>query len=272
MISIRRISTYTALYMVATFLRSPHTLGIDLTLEPSSVGEEVVVATVRKLYRSGLFQDDYTLSFRAAYVSTRFGKDNKTYEEESPFRGIWQITQEQLLLTQTSEPLAELRSRIPKAFPEIGDWSLATWADMVKPLYNGLAFRLYLETFVEQIYFAPWCLLIDQGRFYSSYLNSTTTPEEFVQQVENLEASPRCGAEMDIIFVHDGSCTNFPENFTNTRVWMSNLVDTFTFSNVRVGYIAYSSQVLPVVDLQNQFTPEELRDNIVNGPRPRKYL
>jgi len=273
-----RLQLLLSLWVALTLTLIHSAIGVDLTLEPGASGEDVALSVLRRISRTGLFQDDYDLSFRSAYVGTKFFEEPNN-NETGAFQGMWMVTEEQLRITQTSEKLVEIRSRIPQLFPQIPNWSQVTWesGELMRPLVNGIAFKMYLETFMENGMYPPWLMLRDQGVFYNERIDSSTSPDRFLELVRELETfgnsrNISCLGYKEIVFVHDGSCTVYPENFTNTKQWMVNLLDTFAFEDVRVGYVVYNTGILAVFGLDSIFTSQEdRRDAILNGSKPGMY-
>jgi hypothetical protein len=111
----------------------------DLTLEPKAKGVDVVTACLRKMKRLGAFPDDYGFIRRVALVESSFGDMNSTYRDNY-FGGIWQLDQINFDKTKNST----LNRYHVAIFNDWGiNWTNVTWNDCLKPLYSGLATRLY---------------------------------------------------------------------------------------------------------------------------------
>ena len=72
------------------------------------------------------------------------------------------------------------------------DWSSVTWVDLRKPLYSGIAARLFLSNIPEAI---PAASEIEQqGQYWKTHYNSNAdsaagTVQKFVNDVLALEAA-----------------------------------------------------------------------------------
>jgi hypothetical protein len=111
----------------------------DLTLQPKAKGVDVVTGCLRKMKRLGAFPDDYGFIRRVALVESSFGDMNSTYRDNY-FGGIWQLDQINFNKTKDST----LNPYHTAIFNDWGvNWTTVTWDDCLKPLYSGLATRLY---------------------------------------------------------------------------------------------------------------------------------
>ena len=143
----------------------------DLTTVPGSNGVNVVRAVLSKLDESGIFErsgnaDLMNVFLRnMAYVET---SDGTAFPQESADGGIWKITVMQFQRTK------ELTSRHSHVYAAITaylgqDWRAVDYRDLEKPLYSGLAARLYL-TYVATYTVIPPSLR--QGYFWSEKFKS----------------------------------------------------------------------------------------------------
>jgi hypothetical protein len=111
----------------------------DLTLEPKAKGVDVTDASLRKIKRAGVFPEDYSFMRRCALVESSFGDKEFTYRDNY-FGGIWQLERSNFEKTKNSN----LTSYHTAIFNNWGiNWTSVTWNDCLKPLYSGLATRLY---------------------------------------------------------------------------------------------------------------------------------
>lgn len=139
----------------------------DLTTVPGSNGVNVVRAVLSKLDESDIFEQsgnaDLTNVFlrNMAYVET---SDGTAFPQENADGGIWKITAMQFQRTKELRP-----SRHSRVYDNIAaylgqDWRGVDYQDLEKPLYSGLAARLYL-TYVTTYTIIPPSLR--QGIFWS---------------------------------------------------------------------------------------------------------
>ena len=138
----------------------------DLTTVPGSNGVNVVRAVLSKLDESRIFEQSGNADLmnvflrNMAYVET---SDGTAFPQENADGGIWKITNMQFQRTK------ELTSRYSRVYDTITaylgqDWRAVDYRDLEKPLYSGLAARLYL-TYVATYTVIPPSLR--QGIFWS---------------------------------------------------------------------------------------------------------
>lgn len=138
----------------------------DLTTVPGSNGVNVVRAVLSKLDESGIFEQSGNTDLmnvflrNMAYVET---SDGTAFPQENANGGIWKITAMQF---QHTKELTSRHSHIYDAITAyLGqDWRAVDYRDLEKPLYSGLAARLYL-TYVATYTIIPPSLR--QGYFWS---------------------------------------------------------------------------------------------------------
>ncbi len=143
----------------------------DLTTVPGSNGVNVVRAVLSKLDESGIFEQSGNADLmnvflrNMAYVET---SDGTAFPQENADGGIWKITTMQFQRTK------ELTSRYNRVYDAITaylgqDWRAVDYRDLEKPLYSGLAARLYL-TYVATYTIIPPSLR--QGFFWNEKFKS----------------------------------------------------------------------------------------------------
>lgn len=141
--------------LVALLLSCVSTQRVDQTTVPGSNGVNVVRAVLSRLDESRIFEQsgnaDLTNVFlrNMAYVETRDGRD-LPQGAIAIDGGIWKITRMQFQQTK------ELSSRHHHVYRAIAaslgqEWRDLEYRDLEKPLYSGLAARLYL-TYVATTY------------------------------------------------------------------------------------------------------------------------
>ena len=143
----------------------------DLTTVPGSNGVNVVRAVLSKLDESGIFEQSGNADLmnvflrNMAYVET---SDGTAFPQENADGGIWKITATQFQRTK------ELTSRHSQVYSNITaylgqDWRAVDYRDLEKPLYSGLAARLYLTYVVTYTTIPP---SLRQGYFWSEKFKS----------------------------------------------------------------------------------------------------
>jgi receptor-type tyrosine-protein phosphatase Q len=222
----------------------------DLTLEDGSVGVEVVEATLRKIRRSEIFQDDFDFFKRLAYVESEDGESNSTANDG----GIWQVNEE--YLEQSKQPsLAGLHAQISGNFNI--SWAGADLEDLRKPLFSAIAARLYLASLGEEI---PQSLEGQSDFWLRHYNQRDATRQTFSSKVDEMEnkTSP-CKGKMDFVLVLDGSGSVGELNFLKAQEFVVSLIESFSLVSSRFGYIAYSNFVDTIFLLDNTLSMDQIR-------------
>ena len=160
---------------------SVQTQGVDLTLVPETAGDDVARAVVIRISVSNVFPSDHLLLRRIAYVETRDGTRNDTYRT-GHHGGIWNVNEDMFNRTRDEPLLATFYSAIDLNFAI--DWSDVKWEDLRKPLYSGLAARLFLSTVSEEI--PPSADFAGQAAYWRQHYNPSGTESEFVDDVREL--------------------------------------------------------------------------------------
>lgn len=111
----------------------------DLTIVSGANGTDVVLATIRLIEDSNLFEDDHQILRRIAYVETRDGA-----LEASGGGGIWAVNETGFASLVGINAAAGIR-----AYFGI-EWSSVTWSDLSVPLYSGLAARLLIHQLASE--------------------------------------------------------------------------------------------------------------------------
>ena len=164
---------------------------VDKTLEERASGKDVVEAVVEKIRRAN-FPDDSQFIRRLAHVETKDGVSNLTYYPATNYAGIWKVNES--FYNKTKDPsLSNQHAAIQSAFNIA--WANTTQQDLLKPLYSGLAARLYIDSVGQTI---PQRLK-DQASFWAQHYNSRDglTSEDFLNQTEEYENSTvRCNGKI----------------------------------------------------------------------------
>ena len=149
-----------------------------------STGPEVVKEVIRAITSLGMFPDDHRFLRRIAYVETRDGQNSGA----ALLGGIWKVSEDMLIDTQRIMAHGQLirKHKIIQKKLNI-DWPDVVWSDLQKPIYSGLAARLFLSNNPRAI---P-DTLERQGHYWKINYNPgcTLQSEAFVRDVENLEHS-----------------------------------------------------------------------------------
>ena len=163
--------------------------GTDLTRQEKAAGSKVVETVVGLIQESSIFPSDNTFLRRVAYVESKDGTESFTYRAGYD-GGIWQIDQTAFLGTMDVTSHPELRNKYSMIASRFGiEWTSVLWSDLRKPIYSGLAARLFLFTLTTSIPFGVEL----QASYWISYYNTNRlnrTATKFVQDVSNLEKIP----------------------------------------------------------------------------------
>lgn len=116
----------------------------DRTREAEAVGSDVVIACVRLIHDSNVFDPpiDLQLLRKIALVETTDGKNAFTYAYGG---GIWGIDRNAFNMIQASNFPENLSASIYSYFNI--QWTNVQWDDLNKPLYSALAAGIYLHLF-----------------------------------------------------------------------------------------------------------------------------
>ena len=160
---------------------------VDDTVTPGASGSDVVRAVVGKIEDSNIFPSDNQLLRRIAYVESKDGTDSNTYRS-GYHGGIWQVDEVGFRDTQDTSAHPALSGKFVKIHEIFDiDWRQVQWEDLRKPLYSGLAARLFLSNIPFDI---PMASDIEaQGQYWKTYYNTADgagTVDKFVEDVEAL--------------------------------------------------------------------------------------
>ena len=178
-----------ALFAVLAQLPNLADAKADDTRKPGTSGEAVVIATINQIRHlqdeTLYFLDDKKLLRRIALVETKDGTDNDTYRENY-HGGIWQVDEG---MFEQTKVILKSPSRLDnniKGFLKINWHADVTWEDLRKPLYSGLAARLFLNssTIPEEIPLGS--NVSGQAKYWKTYYDLSSGPiteKEFVEVV-----------------------------------------------------------------------------------------
>ena len=165
----------------------------DDTIRPGANGSDVVHAVVERIEDSNIFPSDNQFLGRIAYVESKDGTDGATYRD-GYHGGIWQVDEVGFRATQDTTSHPGLTAKFDKIQETFGiDWRQVLWEDLRKPLYSGLAARLFLSNIPTPI---PSDVR-EQGEYWQNNYNKggAGTADKFVADVEALAdetGSGRC--------------------------------------------------------------------------------
>lgn len=214
---------------------------VDLTFEPKARGKDVVEAVVKKVRASRIFPEDNELLLRIAFAETKFGDSPNTYSGDSS-GGIWKLDESALLETQNTAAHPWLTMAHYNIAGKFGiDWAAVTRADLLKPLYSGLAGRIFLRTLPEPI---PGTIK-EQAEFWKKYYHKTGTGtvDTFIADINEMQNNFKCKAPTDRCIVLDGSGSIAPDDFEKARGFVHNTIATYYSERSRFCLILYSTDV-----------------------------
>ena len=158
----------------------------DETLTAGASGSAVVHAVVRRIEDSNIFPSDNRLLRRIAYVESKDGTDSGTYRS-GYHGGIWQVDEVGFRDTQDTtyhRGLAKKLDKIQETFAI--NWREVQWSDLRKPLYSGLAARLFLSNIPEDIPIASD--IRGQGKYWKEHYNTADGAGAVDKFVEDIKA------------------------------------------------------------------------------------
>ena len=176
-------------FLTGTFLCTCIALCVasDDALKEGASGSAVVRAVIGRIEDANIFPNDNQLLRRIAYVESKDGTDTNTYRI-GYYGGIWQMNEVGFQGTQNTmshQRLATILDSIQKQFGI--NWSAIRWQDLRRPLYSGLATKLFLSNVPTAIPFASD--LQAQGEYWRAHYNMNAgnrSVERFVQDVQSL--------------------------------------------------------------------------------------
>ena len=119
--------------------------------------------------------------YRIACVESNFGNDANTYRDNY-HGGIWQVDEIGFKDTQDVVSHNKLTERFKQIRNATGiNWQSVTWEDLRKPIYSGIAARLFLLNDPTVI---PTNLM-EQARYWKEYYNTKKgegTVENFINK------------------------------------------------------------------------------------------
>ena len=170
------LAVYIASLIVATALTMAE-------VEPEASGASVVMAVVSRIQT--VFGDDNQFLRRIAYVESRDGTHPDTYRS-GYHGGIWQVDEIGFKDTQDTRSHRRLLDKYKKITVEFGiNWPEVQWRDLRKPLYSGIAARLFLSNIPSPIPLD----IAGQGNYWADLYNKAGagTQQKFIDDVKGLD-------------------------------------------------------------------------------------
>ena len=160
--------------------------GVDQTRQREATGADVVRAVVNRI--QGVFGSDTQFLRRIAFVESRDGTNSDTYRF-GYHGGIWQVDEDLFQDTQDTTSHPELVARHEQIMNHFEiDWPSVQWTDLRRPLYSGLAARLFFMTMNSPI---P-CDVAGQAAYWKLNYNTPAgdgTEQGFIADVQELNTN-----------------------------------------------------------------------------------
>ena len=154
-------------------------------------GADVVSQVIDRFNCSGWETDETVLRFlkRTALVESDFGQDADTFRD-GYYGGIWQVDEDAFDDTQNTSVHTELLPAITEIFG-INWVNDVTWMDLLKPLYSGIAARLYLSIQPTPIPIPETSNITGQAAYWKTHYNrnDSETAQHFIDRVNSTEGS-----------------------------------------------------------------------------------
>ena len=177
-----------AVFLTSSLLSCVKTQGTDLTIVPGANGASVVQAVLSKLDSSGIFQQsgnaDLTNVFlrNMAFAETRDGVDLVSGRGTSMEGGIWNMTATQL--KQTQQQPSKVYDDIETLLGQ--DWRSVESRDLDRPLFSGMAARLYLTYVTDAgVHIPP---IGNQGDFWNeNFKGGNGDIQKWIEAITSLQ-------------------------------------------------------------------------------------
>ncbi|XP_071793850.1 uncharacterized protein [Asterias amurensis] len=265
--SLIKVALWASLIVASCFKQS--LAGTDSTIVPGTNGRAVVDATISKIAqveRNSQLQPDDRLLLRIAWVETKFGTAPNTYSDPNYHGGIWRVDRDTFDVTLRMFNTNEYSDIFQAITTKLGiNWIQVIWEDCRRPLYSGLAARLFLHK-ANPVIPRGWSVQgqANYWRDYYPHVPPTGNTTYFSQEVSEIGGCTSNG--IDLVFVLDGSGSVGVTHFETSKTFVKHVVDFFKIGSddTRVGVIQYSSSVNIEFHL-NQYTEKSsLQQAIAN--------
>ncbi|XP_067666686.1 uncharacterized protein [Haliotis asinina] len=232
----------------------------DFTLSPGADGKVVVDAVIDRIRSKCIFGDDRLFLRRLAYVESSDGEDPRTYRP-GYHGGIWQIDEDKFTLTQSCSNYIRAQCDIIQSEFNI-DWRNATWEDLRKPLYSGLAASLFIK-YQSRGHDSP-ANVNSQASFWTRYMRSGGDRAAFTTKARNLPGM-ECKTEMDLAFIVDGSGSVSRTNYDRMLAFINDVIDNLRINEdeIQVSALEFSTTVGDIVTFNNFTTKAALKSSIL---------
>ena len=148
---------------------------------PGGKGKDVVQEVDSKLKE--IFGDDHGFMQRVACMESNYGTDPNTYRPNY-HGGIWQVDKIGFDDTQNVASHPGLKGKFEKIQTATGiSWQDTSWDDLQKPMYSGIAARLYVSNIPAPI---PTDVR-GQAEYWKKYYNTEKgkgTVEDFISRCQ----------------------------------------------------------------------------------------
>ncbi|XP_078359539.1 uncharacterized protein LOC144644012 [Oculina patagonica] len=181
------------MFLAAVFvgLAAPFFLGLSMAraspYTPGDKGNAVVTEAVNIINGLGIFPNDHKFLCRVAWVESKYGQASGTYRP-GYHGGIWQVDYIGYRETVIQQGLRKYWLRIKEILGI--DWTQTEWEDLEKPLYSGLAARLFLARLSAPI---P-SDLPSQAWYWKTYYNTAAGKGTVQKFIEDVEQATGCAA------------------------------------------------------------------------------
>ncbi|CAG7731415.1 unnamed protein product [Allacma fusca] len=239
--------------------------GIDQSLVENAKGKNVVELVVEKIQKTHIFDDDYGFLRRIAYVETKDGEEISEFPRPN-YGGLWNVAEIQYNRSKDFS-LTEFHGKIKTEYNI--NWIQTAWQDLLKPLYSGLAARLFLQSLNVEI---PQ-KLEDQAKLWDQRYSRHDLWDNrtFINRTDEYDdLNPPCSGKMDLVIVLDGSGSVGEANFELCKRFVIDLIGSYSLKTVRHGFVIFASEedTKIVFELDNFMEMEELKQEVLKLTYP----
>uniref|UniRef100_A0AC34FV04 VWFA domain-containing protein n=1 Tax=Panagrolaimus sp. ES5 TaxID=591445 RepID=A0AC34FV04_9BILA len=197
-----------------------------------AIGNEVVIASIRKIQDTCIFPNDLLFLRRVAWVESKDGDSLKSFwNSDKGKNGIWQTWTSMLSQVQNSgDPtLSDLQNQLGVNMSDL-NWSKG---DLDIPLNDAALARLYTN-----MKSAIPLDINDQAAYWVNNFNPSGTVQQFISAVAEM---PKCKPPgLDLIFIIDDSGSIGADVFQNVRNFMTTIISALqTGQSNRVGIVRF---------------------------------
>uniref|UniRef100_A0A914ZAW4 VWFA domain-containing protein n=1 Tax=Panagrolaimus superbus TaxID=310955 RepID=A0A914ZAW4_9BILA len=206
--------------------------GKDATDTKYAIGNEVVIASIRKIQDTCIFPNDLLFLRRLAWVESQDGDSLKSFwNSDKGKNGIWQTTSSMLSQVKNSggQALTDLQTQLGVNISDL-NWSKG---DLDIPLNDAALARLY--TNMKSVIPLD---INDQAAYWVNNFNPSGTVQQFISAVAEM---PKCKPPgLDLIFIIDDSGSIGADVFQNVRNFMTTIIAALqTGQSNRVGIVRF---------------------------------